>query len=382
MANLETSDSTKHKQGRLVIVGTGIKAISHMTLETLSHIRRADIVFYHASNGITASQIHELNANAVDLFEYYGEGKKRKITYVQMAELMLRQVRLGLTVVGVFYGHPGYFVSPARRALAIASMEGYETALLPGVSAPDCMFSDLRVDPGVFGCQILMASRILQEDAIIAITGHVVLLQVAAVGDRTFSFSGYKNATLEPFFERLIEIYGEQQESVYYIAAIFPAFEPEIAVRKLLDYRDPEVRQAVKSSMLYLPPKGVTVSSLQSVQSFTNGNPYGDFQSKAVAALDQHETPPEFKLRRASPALYRAMSELGTSVEAQELYRCSPDEFVSRFPDLAWNERAALLSRNLGAVRAVSTFQSGSYSEYTSKVTHQVSTSIEDSTQG
>ena len=188
IANLETSDMTKQKRGSLIIVGTGIKAISHMTLETLSHIKRADVVFYHASNGITATQIRELNANAVDLYEYYGEGKKRKITYVQMAELMLRQVRLGLSVVGIFYGHPGYFVSPARRALAIASMEGYETALLPAVSAQDCMFSDLRVDPGVFGCQILMASRVFQEDAIIAITGHVVFLQVAAVGDRGFSF--------------------------------------------------------------------------------------------------------------------------------------------------------------------------------------------------
>jgi precorrin-2 methylase len=355
--NLETSHLTEHPRGRLVIVGTGIMAISHMTLETIDHIRHADIVFYHATNGVTATQIRELNANAVDLYEYYGEGKRRNITYVQMAELMLRQVRLGLTVVGIFHGHPGYFVSPARRALAIASMEGYETALLPAVSAPDCMFSDLRVDPGVFGCQILMASHVFRKESIIAITGHVVFLQVAAVGDRGFSFSGYQNAKLETFFEKLVEMYGEQQESVYYMAAIFPAFEPEIVVHKLVDYRDPKVLQTVSSGILYLPPKGITVSSLQSAQAFTGDNPYGAFEAKAVAALDKHETPPEFKLRRASAPLYQAMSELGTSVEAQELYRRSPDEFVSRFPDLTWKERTALRSRKLSAVRAVSTFQ-------------------------
>jgi Tetrapyrrole (Corrin/Porphyrin) Methylases len=345
------------RRGRLVIVGTGITAVSQMTLETIGYIQRADIVFYHATNGVTATQIRELNANAVDLYEYYGEGKKRRITYVEMAELMLREVRRGSTVVGVFHGHPGYFVRPARRALAIASLEGYETALLAAVSAPDCMFSDLRVDPGVFGCQILMASRLLQEDAIVATTGHVVFLQVAAVGDSGFSFSGYKNATLAPFFEKLIELYGEHQEAVYYTAAIFPGFEPVIMVYKLLDFRDSRARESIGSGLLYLPPRGVTVSSLQSVQSFTAGNPYGAFESKVVEELDRHQTPPEYKLRRASAPLYRAMAELGTIAKARELYLRSPSEFASRFPDLNANERHALESRDVAKVRAVSTVQ-------------------------
>ena len=140
------------------------------------------------------------------------------------------------------------------------------------------------------------------------------------------------------------------------MASIFPAFDPVIAIHKLLDYRNPEVLQTVRSGMLYLPPKGVTVSSLQHIQSFPNGDPYGTFQSKAVAALDQHETSPEFKQRRASAPLYRAVLELGTNAEAQELYRRSPEEFVSLFPDLSWNEREALLSRNIRTVRAASTF--------------------------
>lgn len=362
-AHLEAAASTNPRRGRLVIVGTGITAISQMTVETIGYIQRADVVFYHATNGVTATQIRELNANAVDLYEYYGEGKKRRITYVEMAELMLREVRRGFTVVGVFHGHPGYFVSPARRALAIASLEGHETALLPAVSAPDCMFADLRVDPGVFGCQILMASRVLQKDSIIATTGHVVFLQVGAVGDAGFSFSGYKNSTLVPFFEKLIELYGERQESVYYVAAIFPGFEPVITVRNLLDYRDSGARESISSGILYVPPKGVTMSSLQSVQSVTADNSYGVFESKVVEELDRHKTPPEFKLRRASVPLYRAMVELGTSAKARELYLRSPGEFVGQFPELTATERNAIESRNVGTVRAVSTFQWDSYRE-------------------
>ena len=146
-----------------------------------------------------------MSRESVDLYEYYDEDKRRKTTYVQMSELMLREVRKGRLVVGAFHGHPGFFVFPARRALAIASAEGYQTAMIPAISAPDCMFADLRVDPGRFGCQILMASRVFSADVIVATTGHVVFLQVSAVGDRRFSYSGYKDNKLGLFFERLIE---------------------------------------------------------------------------------------------------------------------------------------------------------------------------------
>jgi precorrin-2 methylase len=343
------------------MVGTGITAISQITLEAVGYIQRADVVFYHVTNGPAATHIRKLNPNAVDLYEYYGEGKKRRITYVEMAELMLREVRRGLTVVGVFHGHPGYFVSPARRALAIASIEGHETATLPGVSAPDCMFSDLRVDPGVFGCQILMASRIFREDCILATTGHVVFLQVGAVGDSGFSFSGYKNSKLSEFIEKLISVYGEEQDSIYYMASIFPGFDPEIVVRTLSEYRDPTALATIGSGVLYLPPRGVTVSSLVSLQAFTGDQAYGPFESKVVAKLDQHSTPPEYRLRRASDSLYRALYEIGTSPQARESYLCSPGGFVSQFPELSKDERSALECRSLGAVRAVSTFLWSTY---------------------
>lgn len=358
-AHVEASPSANAHQGRLIIVGTGITAISQMTTETIGYIRGAHVVFYHVNNGVTVTQIRELNANAVDLYEYYGEGKRRRVTYVEMAELMLREVRHGLTVVGVFYGHPGYFVNPARRALAIAAMEGHDTMMLAAVSAVDCLFSDLRVDPGVFGCQVLMANRLLTSDSIVATTCHVVFLQVSAVGDSGFSFSGYKNANLGPFFDKLIELYGEEQESIYYKAAIFPGFDPVITVRKLSDYRSAEARTNIGAGILYVPPRGVTVVSLAPIQSFTADNPYRTFESGIVAELERHQTPPEFKLRRASAPLYRAMVELGTNPNARELHRRSPSEFVAQFPDLTAKERKAVQRKSAGSVRAVTTFIGG-----------------------
>lgn len=350
--------STEGRRGRLAIIGTGITAIGQMSVESLSHIEHADIVFYHATNGVTATQIRQLNSRAVDLYEYYDDGKERRITYVQMAELMLAEVRKGRSVVGVFHGHPGIFVRPARRALAIASAEGYETALLPAISSPDCLFADLRVDPGVFGCQIIMASRILSGKAIVASTGHVVVLQVSAVGDRGFSFSGgYKENKLDGFFRCLIDIYGDEHEGVYYLAAVFPGTKPEIAAYTLKRYLESDIQARVRAGMLYLPPKGLTFAELASRQAFRKGVAYGKFEDEAIAQLKDHETPPGFPSRYASPALFEVMEELGGNASSLDEYRRDPESFVARYPELNEAERRALRRRDPGALRKVTTLR-------------------------
>ena len=275
---------------------------------------------------------------------------------MQMAELMLREVRKGLNVVGVFHGHPGNFVSPARRALAVASAEGHETALIPAISAPDCLFADLRVDPGVFGCQILMASRVFAEDAIIATSGHVVFLQVSAVGDKGFSFTGYKNGKMPRFFDRLIDLYGGEQDAVYYMASVFPGTTPEVTVRPLSEYRSAEIQDTLGAGMLYLPPRGMSFASLTRAQAFADGNiAYGPRDKRAIAELAGHTTPRSFPVRHTSNGLFEVMFELGTNTDALERYRADPGGFIAQFPGLTDDERYALLARNAGAFRKVTT---------------------------
>ncbi len=356
----DRSNGGDRRLGRLAIVGSGITAIAHFTLETIGHITRADIVFYHATSGVTASYIQGLNANVVDLYEYYGEGKLRNITYVQMAELMLREVRRGRSVVGLFHGHPGYFVKAGRRALAIAQMEGHETVLLPGISATDCLFADLRIDPGVIGVQILKASHVLRKNATLATNNHVVLIQVGSVGDNAFSFTGFKNTKFNTFLEQLISIYGEDHDSVYYVASIFPTVDPVIIVRRLGEYRVQQVQDTVHAATLYLPPAGIPFQSLTNLQAFKGGKPYGNFELDAIADLDKHKTPVEFKQRIASKPMVRAMIELGTEPAVEHLFRQAPEEFFARHPGLSNEERQALLSRDTGRMRSATTTTLGS----------------------
>jgi precorrin-6B methylase 1 len=341
--------------GRLVLAGSGIKAIAHLTPETMGHIRRADIVFYHATSGVVATQLHQLNSNALDLYQYYGEGKVRNSTYIQMAELMLREVRRGKYVVGVFHGHPGFFVKSGRRALAIAKMEGHETQLLPGISATDCLFADLRIDPGVIGVQILKASQVLRKNSHLSTDNHVLLIQVNSVGDNTFSFAGYKHAKLDKLFGELISVYGSHHDSVYYVAPIFPGFDPIITVRKLADYRDREVLETVSASILYLPPVGMSFESLTGQQAFDNDEPYNGFAMRSIAELDNYVVPHGYKKRGASAAMVRIMEDLTTTPDAVSRYLECPEQFVAGYVGLDDQERRALANRALGEMRQATT---------------------------
>lgn len=110
-------------------------------------------------------------------------------------QVMLKDVRLGMSVVGVFYGHPTVFVYPTRRVIAIAREEGYQAKMLPGISAEDCMFADLNMDPSDPGCVTYEATDFLARDRVLDTCSHLILWQVGCVGvrDLDFKVSRYLN---------------------------------------------------------------------------------------------------------------------------------------------------------------------------------------------
>jgi hypothetical protein len=39
-----------------------------------------------------------------------------------------------------------------------SSTDGFDAVMLPGISAEDCLFADLGIDPGMIGCQSFEAT--------------------------------------------------------------------------------------------------------------------------------------------------------------------------------------------------------------------------------
>lgn len=217
------------KQGSLLVVGTGFKAGGHLTAEAESAIKNADKVFYGESNNVIIYQIKSLNPNAETLTDLYGKGKPRNVTYADMAERIVTAVRSGLDVCAVFYGHPGVFVNPSHQAIRTARAEGFEAQMFPGISAEDCLFADLGIDPGKYGCQSYEATRFLVYRLLFDPRSTLVLWQVGGIGmidyDPTYM---WQNNGVDILVETLLESYPADHQAIIYEAAQNPLFLPRM----------------------------------------------------------------------------------------------------------------------------------------------------------
>ena len=59
--------------------------------------------------------------------------------------------------------------------------------MLPGISAEDCLFADLGVDPAEAGCQSYEATRFLERRPAIEPRAALILWQIGVVGSANHS---------------------------------------------------------------------------------------------------------------------------------------------------------------------------------------------------
>ena len=238
-------------QGKLVVVGTGIHAVGHLTMEASAWIRQAQRVYYVVADQVTEAAIQRLNPAAQSLSDLYGDGQPRADTYAGMAERILAGVRAGFLTCAVFYGHPGVFVAPAHAAIRQARAEGYEAALLPGISAEDCLFADLDLDPALEGCQTYEATDFLMRPRVIDPSSALVLWQIGVLGEWTYQRDGYALTAMPLLLERLGRDYELEHVAIVYEAAVYPGCAPRIEHVPLAQLPATPLSAI---STLYLPP--------------------------------------------------------------------------------------------------------------------------------
>src|SRR5438034_5557453 len=223
-----------------------------MTIEARAHIKQAEKVLFLVFDPITADWIKDINPSAESLYPCYQPGESRMIAYEGMIDRILCEVRKGLRVCAAFYGHPGVFVYPSHEAIKQARIEGYSAKMLPGISAEDCLFADLGVDPARTGCQSFEATDFLVHGRSIDSTAALVLWQIGTVGS-SVAAEGARPTGLAVLVERLLEHYPGEHEVTVYEASAYPGFKP-LARTVRLDELSPEHVTAMAT--LYVPPSG------------------------------------------------------------------------------------------------------------------------------
>ncbi|HEX7113837.1 MAG TPA: SAM-dependent methyltransferase [Steroidobacter sp.] len=210
------------RSGSLVCVGLGMTLGSHITPLSRSYIERSDVVFAATSDGVVESWLTEMHPDVRSLQVFYQEGKSRLDTYHEMIDAMLTEVRAGKNVCGAFYGHPGVFAWPSHRAIEIARREGFPAHMEPGVSAEDCLYADLGIDPGKYGCQHYEATQLMLYRRRIDPSAYLVLWQVGIAGDRTLARFETGPAHRRILLEVLRRDYDPAHEIILYTAATLP----------------------------------------------------------------------------------------------------------------------------------------------------------------
>lgn len=239
-------------KGSLVVVGTGIESLGQMTDAARVAIRRAQCVFYLATEPLTVHTLRALNPRAVSLHGLYKVGQHRLKTYAAMTDAVLAEVRRGRRVCFALYGHPGVFAIPAHAAVRIARAEGYRAVMQPGISADACLIADLGVDPATSGWQSYEATDFLLRGRRPDPTAGLLLWQIGVVGRTDYAVGPLDRDKLALLTEALLRAYPKRHVATIYEAAAVPGYPALIEPVELgALHLSPHVSAI---STLYLPP--------------------------------------------------------------------------------------------------------------------------------
>ncbi len=238
-------------KGSLVNVGLGMTLGSHITPLSRNFIEQADVVFVAASNQLVEEWVKTMNDQVISLQPLYAEGKSRKQTYAEMDEAILNEVRAGKKVCGAFYGHPGVFAQTPHETIRIAREEGYKAHMEPGVSAEDCLYADLGIDPGTYGMAHFEANNFMFNQTQYDPTAYLVLWQIGLAGDRSLKVFSTDADAKQLLVDLLLEVYPADHQVIIYECAVLP-IEKFVASKVVL--KDLAAAEMSMKSTLIVPP--------------------------------------------------------------------------------------------------------------------------------
>lgn len=242
---------TKRK-GSVACVGIGMTLGSHLTPLARSHIEQSDVIFAAVSDRIVEMWLERMHPDVRSLQPYYGKGDKPRMqTYREWVEVMMAEVRAGKKVCAVFYGHPGVFAWSPHEVVKLARAEGYPAHMEPGISAEDCLYADIGIDPGRHGCQHYEASQLLFYDTRINPDACLVLWQVGLVGDRSLKRLSTGPEYRQVLVDVLSRDYPLDHEVIVYRGATLPIQQPRI---RRVSLRDIPATDITPEETVILPP--------------------------------------------------------------------------------------------------------------------------------
>ncbi|MDT8341043.1 MAG: SAM-dependent methyltransferase [Longimicrobiales bacterium] len=247
---------TSRSGGSLVVAGVGMTFLSHLTAEVRGEIEGADDVFLVVANPAMADWVRRANPRVtpLDMYREQEPGLDSAAEWQRQIDVAIERTlapaRTGRRVCVVLDGHPAVSVDPVHRLVGQAEREGIPTRFLPGISAEDCLFADLAIDPARDGCQSFEATDFLLRRRPFSESSGLLLRQIGLIGE--FMLLGRRNDHgLHVLTDTLLERYPATHPVVLYEAALLPVGGARLERIALADLPGAGVTDF---STLYVPP--------------------------------------------------------------------------------------------------------------------------------
>lgn len=248
-----SAEAAQRSNPVLIVAGLGIQWAAHTTTAARRAIETADHVVSAVADPWAARWIASLNERHESL-EYPRDGTPRAAIYEGMVARVLELLNQRYNVCAVFYGSPAWLAQPAHLAIARARQQGFAAQMLPGVSAVECLLTELGIEPGALGLQVYEATRFIVNAGACNPQSHLVLCQVGVIGQRaSLRAAGRERVAggLGLLQRQLSRHYPPEHALVLYEAASSPLQESRIeehSLEKLCDACPSAL------STLYVPP--------------------------------------------------------------------------------------------------------------------------------
>lgn len=202
---------------KLLLVGTGVRGLSQMTVETVSALRGLDVLFsLHGGKDVTRA-LKGLSRDVRDLTTLY----KDKALDLKVYEAIVSRVKGALrgdrTVGVVFHGHPLLYSNPAQMLIAHCESAGVELEVMSGVSSMDGIFTALKTDVGATGLQVFDVNRLLLYRLRPATHTPCLLFQIGSFGSALIT-------------RKLDNAVGRFKPLERYLRRVYPAGHPAFVV--------------------------------------------------------------------------------------------------------------------------------------------------------
>lgn len=238
----------------LTVVGMGMRAGLHMTVETRLAIQQTARVLYLVADPVSEACIRKLNPAAESLGHLYQAGKPRIEIYETIIARILGELESASDLCVAFYGHPGVLTYPAWESIRRARATGKRARMLPAISTEDSLFADLGIDIGRAGLQSFEATRFLYHSYNFDPCAGLLLWQVSVLGENEWNppHTGVR-PRLEVLAKYLEKFYPPEHEVFLYHAPEYPTSR---ALIERVALRDLAAAEFVSISTLYVPPAG------------------------------------------------------------------------------------------------------------------------------